>query len=112
MSTFKKELTVLRSKYSLLKYRDCTPEEAEKYKNMTELPDNIKKIDPWEEGNRTTIYRCEIEDADGEYQDRIEFLQLKQTEHLNSIRKMMLFFVVLTCISLAAGILIALNFFS
>lgn len=108
-NSFEHDLADLRRKYSLLKYRDCTPEETEKYKNMPEIPDDVKKIDPWEEGNRQTIYRRETEEPAADYEERIEYLLLKQTESLNSIRKMLIFFVVLTCISLIGGLLIALN---
>ncbi len=107
--SFQRDLTDLRRKYSLLKYRDCTPEETEKYKNMYEIPDGVKKIDPWEEGNRQTIYRQETEETAADYEERIEYLLLKQTEHLTAIRKMLLFFVVLTCIGLAAGLILALK---
>ena len=45
---------------------------------------------------------------DSTHEERIEYILLKQTEHLSSIRKMLLFFVVLTCISLAAGLIAVL----
>lgn len=115
MSAFKKDLTDLRSKYSLLKYRDCTPEENEKYRqifktDIDSLPPNIVVKSTYDNNNGLEyIFRHNENRTDITLEERIEYLQLKQTEHLNSIRKMLLFFVVLTCISLAIGVLIALS---
>ena len=117
MSAFKRELTDLRHQYSLLEISDCAPEETEKYeqifkKDKAALPPEIIAIESYVDGNPKYKFHHCTNRTDITFEDRIEYLQLKQTEHLNSIRKMMLFFVVLTCISLAAGVLIALNLFS
>ena len=117
MSKFKKELWALRYEYSLLDVRDCTAEESEEYdrilkKDKEGLPPHIMAEITYanNNGNEHIFKHCENR-TDITLDERIEYLQLKQTEHLNSIRKMVMFFVILTCISLAAGVIIALGAF-
>lgn len=118
MPTFKKELTELRDQYALIEVRDCTPEETEEYKEVYEkdvskLPPEII-VDEIQDDyyKRSYKFRRRINRTDITFEERIEYLQLKQTEHLNSIRNMVLFFVILTCISLVVGVLITLDAFS
>lgn len=113
---FKHNLAELRKKYSLFAFRDCTPEEIEEITNYKDehnnLPDDVIAIYPNEAGNTETIFRRQTDTIDSTYEERAEYLLLKQTEHMSAIRKMLLFFVVLACIGIAAGVLLAFVTFS
>ena len=109
LSYFKKDLEKLRGKYALFAFRDCTEEEIskiEKYKNeFNQIPNDVMVVEPLEEGNKETIYRRQTKDLDSTHEERIEYIMLMQTEHMSAIRKMLLFFVILTCIGIAAGLI-------
>lgn len=108
VNSFKPELNVLRDKYRLFAFRDCTKEETaeiEKYiEDHNRIPDNVMI----EERFGESVYCCQTDELDYTHEERIEYIMLKQAEHLSAIRKMLLFFVVLTCISLAAGLIAVL----
>lgn len=108
LNSFKSELKELRKAYSMFAFRDCTEKENEKIKNLKadygKIPDNVMV----EDRNGETVYRRQTEELDSTHEERVEYIMLKQTEHLLSIRKMLLFFVVLTCIGLAAGLIAVL----
>ena len=113
-NSFERDLADLRRKYSLLKYRDCTPKEIEELESLymkspDSLPEDIEVSESYKSGKLERVFYHIDNHADNPCDDRIEYLLLKQTESLNSIRKMLIFFVVLTCISLIGGLLIALN---
>lgn len=108
INSFKSELKELRKAYSMFAFRDCNEKENEYIKNINseygKVPDDVMV----EDRNGETVYRRQTEELDSTHEERIEYILLKQTEHLSSIRKMLLFFVVLTCISLAAGLIAVL----
>ena len=109
LSYFKKDLEKLRGKYSMFAFRDCTKQEADEIKRFqsehNNIPDDVMVVEPWEEGNKETIYRRQTKDLDSTHEERVEYILLKQTEHMSAIRKMLLFFVILTCIGIAAGLI-------
>lgn len=109
INSFKSELKELREKYCLFAFRDCTEEEInkiEKYKKeFNQIPNDVMVVEPLKEGNKETIYRRQTKDLDSTHEERIEYIMLMQTEHMSAIRKMLLFFVILTCIGIAAGLI-------
>ncbi len=112
--SFQRELLELREKHSLTTRTECTEEETKELKELKKtasksIPIDIREKECWENGDyQTTFYHVQ-NDVDISYDERTEYLLLKQTEHLTAIRKMLLFFVVLTCIGLAAGLILALK---
>lgn len=113
---FESDLFELRKKHSLLTVRDCTEEETNEIDRCKSegiaLPAGAIKNEQWEDGESKTVYRMATETLDSSYEDRIEYIMLMQTEQLSAIRKMLLFFAVLTCIGLAAGLISMLVMFS
>ena len=111
-NSFKSELNELRQKYSMFALRDCTQQEIDDIKKFQEehsdLPDGVVTDEILNDGNRETVYRRETEILDSTHEDRIEYVLLAQAEHLSAIRKMLSFFVVLTCIGIVAGLILAL----
>lgn len=109
LSYFKKDLEKLRRKYALFALRDCTQQEIDEINRLKagyySIPDDVVIIDPLKEGNKETIYRRQTKDLDSTHEERIEYIMLMQTEHMSAIRKMLLFFVILTCIGIAAGLI-------
>lgn len=109
LSYFKKDLEKLRGKYAMFALRDCTQQEIDEINRLKagyySIPDDVVIIDPLEEGNKETIYRRQTKDLDSTHEERIEYIMLMQTEHMSAIRKMLLFFVILTCIGIAAGLI-------
>ncbi|MGM9563763.1 MAG: hypothetical protein ACI3VQ_06765 [Faecousia sp.] len=89
--------------------RDCTQQEIDEINRLKagyySIPDDVVIIDPLKEGNKETIYRRQTKDLDSTHEERIEYIMLMQTEHMSAIRKMLLFFVILTCIGIAAGLI-------
>lgn len=108
IKSFKSELKELREKYCLFAFRDCTKQEADEIKSFQSEHNNIPDDVMVEDRNDETVYSRQTEELDSTHEERIEYIMLKQTEHLSVIRKMLLFFVVLTCISLAAGLIAVL----
>lgn len=112
--SFQRDITDLRRKYSLLKYKDCTAEESEEFeaiykKDSNLLPEDIEASGSYASGNLEYVFRHVHNNTDISHEERIEYLLLKQTNHLSAIRKMLLFFVVLTCISLVTGLILTLK---
>lgn len=109
LNSFKSELKELREKYCLFALRDCTQQEIDEINRLKagyySIPDDVVIIDPLKEGNKETIYLRKTEELDSSFEDRVEYLLLKQAEHMSAIRKMLLFFVILTCIGIAAGLI-------
>lgn len=109
LSYFKKDLEKLRGKYAMFALRDCTQQEIDEINRLKagyySIPDDVVIIDPLEEGNKETIYRRQTKDLDSTHEERIEYIMLMQTEHMSAIRKMLLFFVILTRIGIAAGLI-------
>lgn len=108
LNSFKSELNELREKYCLFAFRDCTQQEADEIKRFQSEHNNIPDDVMVEDRNDETVYSRQTEELDSTHEERIEYIMLKQTEHLSVIRKMLLFFVVLTCIGLAAGLIAVL----
>lgn len=108
LNSFKSELKELREMYCLFAFRDCTKQEADEIKRFQSEHNNIPDDVMVEDRNGETVYRKQTEELDSTHEERIEYIMLKQTEHLSVIRKMLLFFVVLTCIGLAAGLIAVL----
>lgn len=101
---FRSQLQTLRDKNLLLQHTECSKEESEellaRQKNNEALPDDVisNGASTWDE--IAPVYMRLSDNPNISYNERIEYLLLQQTEQLKSIKKYMLFFVVLTCISL------------
>ncbi len=111
--TFESELSALRSKYGLLVYSDCdeaeTKELSELYKqNKTSIPNDICVTESLENDHMTYRFQHTANNEDISHQERVEYCLLKQIEHLQSIKSMVLFFVILTCIALVGSLLLFL----
>ncbi len=119
----KRKLTELREAYGFLRHSPCTEEEENTYKEKIQaakkdifymkeeekrqiLPEDVEYV---EEKDGLKFVRV-TDDTRISFEERLELLSLLQTEHLRKIERYVLFFVVLACIGIAAGIIAALNF--
>ena len=110
---FRSQLQSLRDKNSLLRHTECSKEESAellaRQKNDEALPDDVisNGANNWD-GVEPSFTRLS-DNPNISYNERVEYLLLQQTEQLKSIKKYMLFFVILTCISLAFSLISVLG---
>jgi len=102
----KKEIEAYKFDFNFLQKIDCSMEENKKFKQMIKdgqpLPEGIHQ---YEDTSYIFYQVCEIELTEKE---KDEYIIFKQLEYLRSIKNSMLFFVILTIISMVITI-IALN---
>ena len=103
MKNIRQEIKDLKRVVGLAWKDKCTQAESEKFKHISvdNLPENISFDADYGE-----YYK--YQEADVSEEEKQEFYTLKQLSYLKSIRKCLIFFVVLTIISLIASVIIGL----
>lgn len=106
------ELSKLYEEIGLCDDIDCTEEENERYRQMVAkgeaLPKGVYRYKKADSGEYVSVFYVRREN-DLTEAERAEFIQLKQYAELRTIRRCMIFFVILAAIPLvsAAFLLIA-----
>ena len=107
-----KELEQLRHDLGILQEVDCSVEENEKYRKMLQenetLPDGIVRREG--EVEYASFYRLEKTILSKE--ELAEYLQCRQLKAIETIKKCVVFFTVLTIISLVCALFSVLSLLS
>ena len=105
-----KELEQLKYKLGILQEVDCTYEEDEKYREMLQenkpLPDGILCRNPEGSAEYASFYKVERTTLSED--ELAEYLQYKQLKSIITIKNCVVFFTVLTIISLVCGLILTL----
>lgn len=110
----KEQLNSYKYEFDLLQRVECSKEDCQKYKEMVEnnqpLPEGVYRY-TYESGEVShdlfyTIYKPDLTDA-----EIAEYLTYKQLGYIKTIKNCVVFFTVLTVISLIIIFLVATNFF-
>lgn len=110
----KEQLNSYKYEFDLMQKVECSKEDCKKYKEMVEnnqtLPEGVYRY-TYENGEVSpdlfyTIYKPDLTDA-----EISEFLTYKQLGFIKTIKNCVVFFTVLTIISLIISFLVATNFF-
>lgn len=110
----KDRLNSYKYEFDLLQKVECSKEECAKYKEMVEnnqpLPEGVHRY-TYENGEVShelfyTVYKPDLSDAEIN-----EYLTYKQLGYIKTIKNCVVFFTVLTVISLVLGFLAATNSF-
>ena len=109
-----KELEQLKYELGILREVDCSYEENEKYRKLLQenkpLPKDILCRYPDGSVEYASFYKVERTALSKD--ELAEYLQYKQLKSIITIKKCMVFFTVLTVISLACGFILALSMLS
>ena len=108
------ELERLKYELGILQEVDCSYEENEKYRNLLQknepLPNGILRRNPGGSVEYASFYKVERTALSKD--ELAEYLQYKQLESIITIKKCVVFFTVLTVISLVCSLILALSMFS
>lgn len=98
-----KELNDLQYELQLLQRIDCSKEENKKFKELLkqgqELPNGIYRYKT-ENGEELDLFYTIHKPTELNSEDRMEYILLKQFQQMKTIKNCVLFFTVLTVISL------------
>lgn len=101
----------LKDKYTFVYHANCTPEVTkqciELYLNRKQIPDDIVVIDDRNNSGKIIVERL-VDDPYFTKEIREEYIALLQVDHLGAIRRMLRFFVILTCVSILCGLIVAI----
>ena len=110
-----KELEELKRKLGVLEEVDCSDSETEEYRKMLQagmpLPEGVLRRNPDSSVEFAMFYTVKKTELSGE--EMAEYLQYKQLCTLITVKKCVVFFTVLTIISLicsAIAVLATMNF--
>ena len=105
-----KELEQLKHKLGILQEVDCTDSETEEYRKLLSqgmpLPNDILCRDPDISNEYATFYT--VQETKLSKEELLEYVQYKQLCTLITIKKCVVFFTVLTIISLVCSAIAAL----
>ena len=108
MKKFSQTYNDLKEKNFFCRRVECSPVESKEYEDLfikdQPLPEDICVEDRRAGGEGISFFRYQ-DDEKLTREDRLEYLLLHQAESLKSIRKMLCFFTVLTCIGIAASVI-------
>ena len=108
------ELEQLKYDLDILQEFDCSYEENEQYRKLLQenkpLPSGILCRNPGGSVEYASFYKVERTALSKD--ELAEYLQYKQLKSIITIKKCMVFFTVLTVISLACGFILALSMLS
>ena len=108
----KEKLNSYKLTYGLLHKKECTAEETKRYKRIVNekgiLPSNVFPYYDYEhEGEVTGFYR--IVPADLTEEEISEYLKFKKLDMIQTIKNCVLFFTIMTVISIVASIIFFLS---
>ena len=109
-----KELEQLKYELGVLQGVDCSYEENKKYRELLQenkpLPNGILRRDPDGSVEYASFYKVERTALSKD--ELSEYLQYKQLKSIITIKNCVVFFTVLTVISLTLSLILALSMFS
>ncbi|MCL2695549.1 MAG: hypothetical protein FWE69_04415 [Clostridiales bacterium] len=94
------QITEYRKTYGIVATRTLSEDEAKKYKGLEELPNDItrKKEEYGSDTYQQTIIRAK------DHKERMEYLKYKELDMIKTIKGCVVFFTVLTVMSLVIGV--------
>ncbi len=105
------ELLELKYKLGILQRTDCTWEEDDKYRSLLRenkpLPDGILYDAP-SDGSLELPHFYKVQKANLSKEELAEYVQYKQLKSIVTIKNCLVFFTVLTILSLVGGIITAI----
>ena len=108
------ELEQLKYELGILQEVDCSYEENEKYRNLLQknepLPNGILRRNSDVSVEYASFYKVERTALSKD--ELAEYLEYKQLKSIITIKKCVVFFTVLTVISLVCSLILALSMFS
>lgn len=106
----KQKLTQHRMDFGIVKAIPCTPQGNEHFRKMVAngqpLPEDVYQEDGEYDVEEATFYR--VPEPEMSKDELFEMLTYKQLKLLTTIRNCVLFFTILTILSLAAGLIAVL----
>ena len=108
----REDLEKLKYKLGFLQEVDCSSEETDEYRKLLNqgmpLPDGVLRKNPFEANDFAVFYTIKETDLSGE--ELAQYIQYQQLQSLITIKRCVVFFTVLTIISLACGAIGVLSF--
>lgn len=104
------ELYAIKCRLGMIREIDCSDSENEEYRKLVSqglpLPKGVMRRNPEGSGEYAMYYI--VEESPLSREELAEYIQYKQLENIVAIRKCVVFFTVLTIISLIIGAISAL----
>ena len=109
-----KELEQLKYDLGILEKIECSDGEAEEYRNLlvqgNPLPDGVIRTNP--DSSPEYAMFSKVKNTSLSASELSDYIQYKQLRTLMTIKSCVVFFTILTVISLACGLILALSMFS
>ena len=109
MSNLKKELNEIMLELGLVRHEPCSLEENDKYQKMERKDENLPDGISSDEDSAYPIFK-KIVTSDLSTEEINNLMMYRQTLYLKSIKSSMIFFVVLSIISLIVSFIFAFPF--